>query len=42
MENDLKGFSVSSKDDQVGNASVKSLGALVSALLQLYHLTRFV
>lgn len=39
MEDDLEGLGVSSKDDQVGHASVEGLGGLVGALLQLYHMT---
>lgn len=35
VEENLKGLGVRSHDDQVGDASVKSLGSLVRTLLQL-------
>lgn len=40
MEDDLKGLGIGSQDDEIGKASVESLGGLVCALLQLYHLTK--
>jgi hypothetical protein len=39
MEDDLERLGVGSEEDEVGDASVEGLGGLVSALLQLYHLT---
>lgn len=40
MEDDLQGLGVGGEDDEVGKATVQCLGGLVSALLQLYHLTK--
>lgn len=40
MEDDLQGLGVGGEDDEVGKATVECLGGLVSALLQLYHLTK--
>lgn len=39
MEDDFKGLGVGGKNDQIGNASVQGLRALIGALLQLYHVT---
>ena len=39
VEDDLEGFSVSGEHDQVSETSVKGLGGLIGAFLQLYHLT---
>ena len=40
MEDDLQGLGVSGKDNEIGEATVESLGGLIGALLQLYHLTK--
>ena len=39
VEDDLEGFGVGGEDDQVSHSTVESLGGLVGALLQLYHLS---
>lgn len=36
MEDDLKGLGIGSQDDEIGKASVESLGGLVCALLQFF------
>jgi hypothetical protein len=35
VENDLKGFGISSQNDEISNSSVETLGGLVSSLLEL-------
>ena len=40
VEDDLERLGVGGEDDQVGQPAVKRLGRLVSAFLQLYHLTQ--
>ena len=40
MENNFEGFSVGSKNDQIGETSVEGFGSLVGSLLQLFHLTK--
>ena len=40
MQDDFKRLGIGGQNDEIGKASVQSLGGLVSALLQLYHLTK--
>ena len=40
VQNNLEGLGISRKDHQISQAPVQSLGRLIGALLQLYHLTK--
>ena len=40
MQDDFKRLGIGGQNDEIGKASVQSLGGLVGALLQLYHLTK--
>ena len=40
MQDDFKRLGIGGQNDEIGKASVQSLGGLVGAFLQLYHLTK--
>ena len=39
MEDDFQGLGIGSEDNEIGEATVESLGGLIGTLLDLYHLT---